>query len=65
MFVWAGIPATYRNGFEASDELLERAAVFITPGGVFGKAGKKYIRVSLCSPVQKLDEAIQRIKNVL
>ena len=65
LFVWAGIPGTYRNGFEASDEILERAAVFITPGGVFGRSGKKYIRVSLCSPVQKLEEAMQRIKNVL
>ena len=65
LFVWAGIPGKYRNGFDASDDILERAAVFITPGGVFGRSGKKYIRVSLCSPVQKLEEAIQRIKNIL
>ena len=65
LFVWAGIPGKYRNGFDASDDILGRAAVFVTPGGVFGKSGKKYIRVSLCSTVQKLDEAIQRIKNVL
>lgn len=65
LFVWAGIPGKYRNGFEASDEILANTSVFITPGGVFGKAGKKFIRVSLCSPVQQLEEAIQRIKNIL
>lgn len=65
LFVWAGIPGTCRNGYELSDDILERAAVFITPGAVFGKSGKKYIRVSLCSTLEKLEEAIRRIKKIL
>jgi aspartate/methionine/tyrosine aminotransferase len=36
--------------------------VFITPGGIFGSAGVKYIRVSLCATEEKLSEAINRIK---
>jgi LL-diaminopimelate aminotransferase len=46
-----------------SDEVLYKSNIFITPGGIFGSAGKKYIRVSLCSPEEKLQEAIQRINN--
>jgi aspartate/methionine/tyrosine aminotransferase len=61
MFVWAAIPEKYKDGFALSDEVLYKARVFITPGGIFGKAGKPYIRVSLCSPVEKFEEAIQRI----
>jgi LL-diaminopimelate aminotransferase len=63
MFVWAKIPAAYKNGFELSDKVLNEAAVFITPGGIFGSAGEKYIRVSLCSPEEKFEEAIKRINN--
>jgi aspartate/methionine/tyrosine aminotransferase len=63
MFVWAKIPSNYKTGFELSDEVLQQSAVFITPGAIFGNAGDKYIRVSLCSPVEKFEEAILRIKN--
>ena len=63
MFIWAAIPSAYKNGFVLSDEVLNNAGVFITPGGIFGNAGEKYIRVSLCSTVEKFEEAIQRIKN--
>jgi LL-diaminopimelate aminotransferase len=61
MFVWAQIPARYKSGYELSDEVLYNKNVFITPGGIFGSAGEKYIRISLCSPVDKLQEAINRI----
>ncbi len=62
MFVWARIPDTYSNGVELSDYLLKEAKVFITPGSVFGKNGEKYIRISLCAPDQKIEEAYCRIK---
>jgi LL-diaminopimelate aminotransferase len=62
MFVWAKIPATYKTGFELSDEVLYNTGVFITPGGIFGNAGNEYIRVSLCSPEEKFAESINRLK---
>src|SRR5215213_7488787 len=61
LFVWAAVPAKYKDGYELSDEVLYQKQVFITPGGIFGNAGTKYVRVSLCSPEDKLDEAIKRI----
>lgn len=63
MFVWAKIPTKYENAFELSDDILYNSSVFITPGGIFGDAGEKYVRVSLCAPVGKFEEAISRIKN--
>jgi len=63
LFVWAKIPAKYKDGFALSDEVLYHSNVFITPGGIFGSAGKKYIRVSLCSTTEKISESIERIKN--
>jgi len=65
LFMWAAIPAGYKDGFELSDKVLHQINVFITPGGIFGSAGDKYIRVSLCSSEEKLVEAIERIKILL
>lgn len=62
MFVWAAIPGNYRDCYELSDEVLYKADVFITPGGIFGTAGEQYIRVSLCSSIERIEESIQRIK---
>ncbi|MEM8908399.1 MAG: aminotransferase class I/II-fold pyridoxal phosphate-dependent enzyme [Bacteroidota bacterium] len=62
MFVWARIPKTYENGFEMSDELLQRSGVFITPGGIFGSAGDQYLRISLCSSLKRLDQAMKWIQ---
>jgi LL-diaminopimelate aminotransferase len=65
MFVWAKIPPSYKTGYEVSDEVLYNTGVFITPGGIFGKAGDGYIRVSLCSAEERFAESIQRIKAFL
>jgi aspartate/methionine/tyrosine aminotransferase len=62
LFVWAKVPSAYKDGFALSDRVLYDAAVFITPGGIFGPAGEGYVRVSLCSTVEKLQESIQRVR---
>jgi len=64
MFVWASIPGKYKDGYELSDKVLHDANVFITPGGIFGSAGNNYVRVSLCCPEEKIDEAINRIEGI-
>jgi aspartate/methionine/tyrosine aminotransferase len=61
MFVWAHIPSGYKDGFALSDEILQNASVFITPGGIFGTAGKRYIRISLCSPKERIMACRERI----
>lgn len=65
MFVWASIPPEYESGYALSDKILKEAFVFITPGGIFGDAGDKFIRVSLCSKKEVLENAITRIKKIV
>ncbi len=62
MFVWAAIPPGYKDGYALSDRILYDSNVFITPGGIFGSAGDKYIRASLCCTEKNIEEAIKRIK---
>lgn len=61
LFVWAKVPAVYKDGYALSDRVLYEAGVFITPGGIFGPAGDGYVRVSLCSTVEKIQESLQRV----
>jgi len=63
LFVWASIPADYADGYALSDDVLHGANVFITPGGIFGSEGNKYVRVSLCATSEKIEEAIKRIRD--
>jgi len=64
MFMWAKIPGGYKDGYALSDDVLYNSNVFITPGGIFGSAGDRYIRVSLCCSIERFEEAIKRIKKV-
>ena len=62
LFVWASVPSNNKDGYELSDKVLHGSNVFITPGGIFGSAGDKYVRISLCATEQKIEEAMLRVK---
>lgn len=65
LFVWGRLPEGAGDCYAFSDKLLYGCGVFITPGGIFGSEGEQYIRISLCSPVEVLQEAGRRIKALL
>jgi len=65
LFVWGRLPEGVGDCFEFSDKLLYGCGVFITPGGIFGSEGNNYIRISLCSPVEVLLRAKERIAALL
>ena len=62
LFVWAKAPDEIADVEKWIDEILYGAKVFITPGFIFGEAGKRFIRISLCSTEEKLQEALQRVE---
>ena len=63
LFVWAAMPADFEGDcFAFSDKVLSECDVFVTPGGIFGSEGTKYIRISLCMPAARLAEAAERVK---
>ena len=66
LFVWAKLPNEFEGDCYAfSDRVLERCGVFVTPGGIFGSEGNRYIRISLCSKREQLVEAIEAIEKNL
>lgn len=62
LFVWAKAPDGITDVEKWIDEILYGTNVFITPGFIFGETGRRFIRISLCSPVEQLTEAFNRIK---
>ena len=65
MFLWGRIPEKYKDAEELTEKVLHEAQVFITPGFIFGTNGERFVRISLCSTEQALQEAADRIKNML
>ena len=61
MFVWAKIPSNYNDGYALSDKILYERNVFLTPGGIFGSQGNKFIRISLCNKIEVLEKSLERI----
>lgn len=62
LFVWAKAPEKVKDVEKWIDEILYGTKVFITPGFIFGDAGKRFIRISLCATEEKLLEAHDRIE---
>ena len=52
-------------GERVSDVILHEAGVFITPGFIFGKNGRDYVRISLCATPEVLADAEAKIKEIL
>ena len=60
LFVWAKLPKG-RSAMEYTDQLLKEKDVFMTPGSIFGKNGKDYVRASLCVSEADLNTVLQRL----
>lgn len=61
LFLWGRIPEVEVSAEAFADRILAEKRVFITPGFIFGKAGERYIRISLCAPQPVLEAALERI----
>ena len=64
LFLWGRIPNDEASSEALADNILYNARVFITPGFIFGSNGDRYIRISLCATEEKMNEALNRIKQL-
>lgn len=67
MFVWAKIPAFYRQmgSLEFSKKLLQEAKVAVSPGVGFGEYGEDYVRFGLIENRHRTRQAIRSIKRMI
>ena len=63
---WIDISAMGVTSKALCDRLVREAKVWINPGSMYGlESGEGYIRVNIACPRSRLQEALQRIKQVL
>lgn len=62
LFIWAKLPDSVPSAEALVNDLLLTKHVFIAPGFIFGPKGNRYVRVSLCLPKERIDEATARLK---
>jgi aspartate/methionine/tyrosine aminotransferase len=61
LFVWGKLSEDAPDSKAFADDILYKARVFITPGAIFGNNGDRFIRISLGSSAEKLEEAYRRL----
>ncbi|MGK2857793.1 MAG: pyridoxal phosphate-dependent aminotransferase [Thermoanaerobaculia bacterium] len=61
LFVWAKAPDEVGDVEAWLDEILHETRVFVVPGSVFGEAGRRHVRVSLCRNAEAIAEARDRV----
>jgi LL-diaminopimelate aminotransferase len=62
IYVWAKLPSQFTDAHNYCDRLLEATGVSVTPGGVYGRYGEGYIRISLGTSTQRMSEAMARLE---
>ena len=63
IYIWLKVP----DGFDSvgfSEQVLDRAGVFFTPGNAYGPSGEGFVRLSLTVPDERVQEAIGRLEEV-
>jgi LL-diaminopimelate aminotransferase len=64
LYIWAPVP-TEESSMDFCARLLTETGVSVTPGSVFGKHGEGYLRISLVSSRERLQEGAQRMADWL
>jgi LL-diaminopimelate aminotransferase len=61
IYVWARLPSAFPDCVAFCDQMLEETGVSTTPGIVYGQAGDGYLRISLGTPTDRIEEAMRRL----
>jgi len=63
-YVWTAIPKSEKTSMDFVKKLIN-IGVIITPGTGFGEYGEGFVRFALTQPVDKIKEALERIKTII
>lgn len=64
-YVWAKVPAKFGDSMACARAFLEQADMVVTPGVGFGKHGEGWVRMALTVPVERIHQAVERLRKVL
>jgi LL-diaminopimelate aminotransferase len=64
-YVWAPVPKGHGNSKEFCFSFLEKEAVWMIPGSMYGQYGEGYFRIALTHSAERLGEAMTRMARFL
>ena len=64
IYVWAPVPEGH-SSTSFSELVLEEAAVVVSPGSMYGPSGEGFFRISLTTPDERIEEAVERMREHL
>ncbi|MBU0650845.1 LL-diaminopimelate aminotransferase [bacterium] len=64
-YVWTKLPKGYTSSMDFVKLLIKETGIVTTPGVGFGEYGEGYVRMALTVNVDRIKEALKRIKKVL
>ena len=64
IYVWAPVPEGHTST-SFCELVLEKAAVVISPGSMYGPSGEGFFRISLTTPDERITEAVERMRDHL
>jgi LL-diaminopimelate aminotransferase len=64
IYVWAPVPSGHTST-SFCETVLEEAAVVISPGSMYGPSGEGFFRISLTTPDDRIEEAVERMREHL
>jgi LL-diaminopimelate aminotransferase len=64
IYVWAPVPDGHTSTSFA-ETVLEEAAVVVSPGSMYGPSGEGFFRISLTTPDERIEEAVERMRKYL
>jgi LL-diaminopimelate aminotransferase len=64
IYVWAPVPEGH-NSTSFCELVLEEAAVVISPGSMYGPSGEGFFRIALTAPDDRIEEAVERMREHL
>jgi len=62
-YLWVRVPDGYTSAAFTA-KLMDQTGIICTPGNGFGPSGEGYIRFALCQEEERLQEAVERIREL-
>jgi len=64
IYLWAPVPEGHTST-SFCELVLEEAAVVISPGSMYGPSGEGFFRIALTAPDERIEEAVERMREHL
>jgi LL-diaminopimelate aminotransferase len=64
IYVWAPVPENHTST-SFCELVLEEAAVVVSPGSMYGPSGEGFFRIALTTPDERIEEAVERMREHL